>query len=80
MNTLIYLLIYVMINLQTITYLEFLNISCVKKRRQKWGKEIRVMNLLQRRLLFEDFVKEDRFELNLYLTYLLDQMKMSEKV
>ena len=31
MNTLIYLLIYVMINLQTITYLDFLNISYVKR-------------------------------------------------
>ena len=38
------------------------------------------MNLLEEKLLFEDFVKEDRFELNLYLTYLLNQMKVPETV
>ena len=38
------------------------------------------MTLLEEKSLFEDFVKEDRFELNLYLTYLLNQMKVPEKV
>ncbi len=32
-------------------------------------------NLVEKKLLFEDFVQENRFELNLYLTYLLKQGK-----
>ena len=38
------------------------------------------IRMLEKKLLLEDFVQEDRFELNLYLTYLLNQVKRSEKV
>lgn len=37
-------------------------------------------NLLDKKLLFEDFIKEDGFELNLYLTHLIRQLNISEKI
>lgn len=37
-------------------------------------------SLLEKKLLFEDFVREDRFELSLYLTYLLHQVKLLHKI
>ena len=35
-------------------------------------------NMIVKKLLFEDFIQEDRFELNLYLTYLLNEVKISK--
>lgn len=38
----------------------------------------RGINMIEKKLLFEDFIQEDRFELNLYLTYLLNEVKISK--
>ena len=84
-DILIYLAIYVIIRL-TKNYI-FEVLECVYKKNinkkrllKKWQKKKRGMNLLEKKLLLKDFVQADRFELNLYLSYLLKQVKVSEKV